>query len=99
MYTGAATVENSMEIPQNIKNRTTIESINSTPGYLSEEKENPNLKRYTHSYVPIRRRQWHPTPVLLPGKSHGRRSLVDCSPWGRDDDQIRTLFLKMTLQL
>ena len=30
-----------------------------------------------------RRRQWHPTPVLLPGKSHGRRSLVGCSPWGR----------------
>ena len=30
-----------------------------------------------------RRRQWQPTQVLLPGKSHGRRSLVDCSPWGR----------------
>ena len=30
-----------------------------------------------------RRRQWHPTPVLLPGKSHGQRSLEDCSPWGR----------------
>ena len=30
-----------------------------------------------------RRRQWHPTPVLLPGKSHGRRSLEGCSPWGR----------------
>ena len=28
------------------------------------------------------RRQWHPTPVLLPGKSHGRRSLEGCSPWG-----------------
>ena len=27
------------------------------------------------------RRQWHPTPVLLPGKSHGWRSLVGCSPW------------------
>ena len=27
-------------------------------------------------------RQWHPTPVLLPGKSHGRRSLVGCNPWG-----------------
>ena len=26
---------------------------------------------------------WHPTPVLLPGKSHGWRSLVGCSPWGR----------------
>ena len=29
-----------------------------------------------------RRRQWHPTPVHLPGKPHGRRSLVGCSPWG-----------------
>ena len=28
------------------------------------------------------RRQWHLTPVLLPGKSHARRSLVGCSPWG-----------------
>ena len=28
------------------------------------------------------RRQWHPTPVLLPGKSHGLRSLEGCSPWG-----------------
>ena len=27
-------------------------------------------------------RQWHPTPVLLPGKCHGWRSLVGCSPWG-----------------
>ena len=32
--------------------------------------------------VVCRRRQWHPTPGFLPGKSHGRRSLVDCSPWG-----------------
>ena len=31
------------------------------------------------------RRQWHPTPVLLPGKSHGRRSLIGCSPWGRTE--------------
>ena len=31
------------------------------------------------------RRQWHPTPVLLPGRSHGRRSLVGCSPWGREE--------------
>ena len=30
----------------------------------------------------IRRRQWHSTPVLLPGKSHGQRRLVGCSPWG-----------------
>ena len=29
-----------------------------------------------------RRRQWQPTPVLLPGKSHGHRSLVGCCLWG-----------------
>ena len=31
----------------------------------------------------FQKRQWHPTPVLLPGKSHRRRSLVVCSSWGR----------------
>ena len=31
------------------------------------------------------RRQWHSTPVLLPGKSHGRRSLVGCHPWGLEE--------------
>ena len=36
----------------------------------------------------MRRRQWHPTPVLLPGKSHGQRSLVGCSPWGREETQL-----------
>ena len=35
-----------------------------------------------------RRRQWHPTPVLLPGKSHGRRSLVGCSPWGCEESDM-----------
>ena len=37
-----------------------------------------SLSLFTFMYW---RRQWHPTPVLLPGKSHGRRSLVGCSPW------------------
>ena len=36
------------------------------------------------------RRQWKPTPVLLPGKSHGRRSLVGCSPWGREESESTT---------
>ena len=30
-------------------------------------------------------RQWQPTPVLLPGKPHGWRSLVGCGPWGREE--------------
>ena len=38
------------------------------------------------------RRQWHPTPVLLPGKSHGRRSLVGCSPWGREESDMTERF-------
>ena len=40
---------------------------------------------YIYTYVYISRRQWHPTPILLPGKSHGQRSLVGCSPWGRTE--------------
>ena len=37
------------------------------------------------SLCSYRRRQWQPTPVLLPGKSHGRRNLVGCSPWGHTE--------------
>ena len=38
------------------------------------------------------RRQWHPTPVLLPGISHGQRSLVGYSPWGhKESDKTERL--------
>ena len=37
------------------------------------------------------RRQWHPTPVLLPGKSHGRRSLIGSSPWSRKESDMTGL--------
>ena len=41
---------------------------------------------------------WHPTPVLLPGKSHGRRSLVGCSPWGRwESDMTERLHFHFSL--
>jgi len=40
---------------------------------------------YMILYMFYQRRQWHPTPVLLPGKSHGQRSLVGCSPWGLEE--------------
>ena len=44
------------------------------------------------------RRQWHPTPVLLPGKSHGRRSLVDYSPWGcKESDTTERLHFHFSL--
>ena len=38
---------------------------------------------YIYFYSNFRRRQWHPTPVLLPGESQGWGSLVGCGPWGR----------------
>ena len=44
------------------------------------------------------RRQWHPTPVLLPRKSHGWRSLVGCSPWGHEEsDTTKQLHFHFSL--
>ena len=44
-----------------------------------------------------RRRQWHPTPVLLPGKSHGWRSL-GCCPWGHyESDMTERLHFHFSL--
>ena len=55
---------------------------------------------FTFSYIILfgfsaafdQRRRWHPTPVLLPGKSHGWRSLVGCSPWGREESDTTERF-------
>ena len=49
--TGAATVENAMEVPQKIKNRTTLWSSNSTTWYLPKAHKNTNLNRYMCLYV------------------------------------------------
>ena len=43
-----------------------------------------NVVRYV-LVLNIRRRQWHPSPALLPRKSHGRRSLVGCSSRGCEE--------------
>ena len=75
-------MENSMEVPQKPTNRVAIWPRNPSPGHIP--KENYGLKKCMHPYV-HRRRWWHPTPVLLPGKSHGWRSLVGCSPWGCEE--------------
>ena len=37
------------------------------------------------------RKQWQPTPVILPGKSHGRRNPVGYSPWGRKESDTTSL--------
>ena len=44
------------------------------------------------------KRQWHPTPVLLPGKSHGWRSLVGCGPGRREElDTTERLYFHFSL--
>ena len=46
-------------------------------------------------------RKWQPTPVFLPGKCHGQRSLADYSPWGLKESDttehvhIHTLWVKI----
>ena len=42
--------------------------------------------------------QWHPTPVFLPGKSHGRRGLIGCSPRGhKESDTTEQLHFHFSL--
>ena len=43
------------------------------------------FQRFEIDHYVIRRRQWQPTPVFLPGESQGRRSLVGCRLWGRTE--------------
>ena len=50
------------------------------------------------SHVYVQRRWWQPTPVLLPGKPRGRRSLVGCSPWGCEESD-RTEWLHFHFSL
>ncbi len=49
--TGLDTMENSMEVPQKVKNTTTVQASNHTTGYLPKEYKNTNWKGYIHPYV------------------------------------------------
>ena len=58
----------------------------------------PPPTSHTRSNFFHRVRQWHPTPVLLPGNFHGQRSLVGCSPWGRQEsDTTEQLHFQFSL--
>ena len=67
--------------------------LHSTGNYIQHLLIYHNRKDYgknVYMYI-CQRRQWHPTPVLLPGKSHGRKSLVGCSPWGHEESDTTKL--------
>ena len=45
----------------------------------------------------VRRRKWEPTPVFLPGKSHGQRNQVGYNPWGyKESDMTEQLSMHAT---
>ena len=59
---------------------------------------NLQSSHFCWSKPPFWRRWWHPTPVLLPGKSHGRRSPLGCSPWGLEEsDRTERLHFHFSL--
>ena len=62
--------------------------VNYTSIIVDKKEIITSVKKWTHilltkSKCNMWRRQWHPTQVFLPGKSHGWSSLEGCSPWGR----------------
>ena len=63
------------------------------------ESNNHNKGRvFALAYLLGWRRQWHPSPVLLAGKSHGRRSLVGCHLWGcTESDSAERLHFHFSL--
>ena len=56
---------------------------------VEEESEKAGLKLNIKK-AKIWRRKWQPTPVFLPGESHGRRRLAGYSPWGRKSNNLVT---------
>ena len=76
-----------MYMEERCKNRYCLRSFG-LPWWLSGKESTCQCRRHKFDpwvgKVPWRRK-WQPTPVFLPGKSHGRRSLVGYSPWGRKE--------------
>ena len=74
------------------------ESIPGLPFTKPQRVKSHSDRNLVRCILQFRRRQWQPTPVLLPGKSHGRRGLVGCSPWGRSEsDRTERLHFHFSL--
>ena len=70
------------------RKRTRKININQNRAKMWKRNQNNGLLLWPRGKTELRwleRKQWQPTPVLLPGKSHGWRSLVGCSPCGREE--------------
>ena len=78
------TAEYYLTIKKNAFESVLMRWMNQEPVIQNEvsQKEKHQYSILVHIYG-IWRRKWQPTPVFLPGESHGWRSLVGYSPWGR----------------
>ena len=56
-----------------------VKNLPANAGDIRDMGSTPELGRFPW------RKAWQPTPVFLPGESHGQRSLVGYSPWGRKE--------------
>ena len=83
-------------MPANLENSavaTGLEKVSFHP--KPKERQCQGMLKLPHNCT---RGRWYSTPVLLPGKSHGWRSLVGCSPWGREEsDRTESLHFHFSL--
>ena len=74
------------QIPRNLRSLICLLKYQSAFGQWGKRVDCSLISRYfPFSIAQLWGRQWHPSPALLPGKSRGRRSLVNCSPWSREE--------------
>ena len=68
--------------------------------HLSQDRSSQELRSNLGCPNKHWRRKWQPTPVFLPGKSHGRRNLVGYSPWGcKESDMTEWLHFHLCIQI
>ena len=68
-----------LNVPANVENSAVATALENVSFHSSaKERQCQRMLKLPHNCT----HQWQPTPVLLPGKPHGWRSLVGCSPWG-----------------
>ena len=89
-------------MPANLENLAVATGLENVSFHSSpKEKQCQRMLKLPHScthLTQVRRRQWHLTRVLLPGKSHGQRSLVGYSPWGhKESDTPERLYFHFSL--
>ena len=82
--------ENNNEYNSTLKITTCLSSFGGFPGRAVVKNPPANAGDPTHGFDPwvgkiLWRRKWQPTPVFLPGKSHGQRMLAGYNPWSHKE--------------